>query len=409
MSIQKLSPVPLMLSGCLLAALATTVCGQSCTPGANASVVMDGVDDWIHVPDNAALDAFGDFTIEFWVLATTNLNQGLVSKYRHASAGNTDDAYSVRVFPPGVLRIQLASGGSTSGTVDGATIVADGTWRHVAVTRSGSMVSSFVDGQPDTLFSFAGPLNATDTPLALGALLDPADSPLRFLGGRLDEVRLWNLHRTQTDIQQGMSSGLSGAEAGLVGYWRLDDGVGQAVTDTSSTGASGTLGATGAVAADDPAWTEAFPSPMAYCGAIGGGQANTPEATLRINGVGTAPATGPFAVGVQPGTPISLSWEGAPGAPIALVAGPLNGGFAIPGFGSLDVGTPPTLSDLLILFNGFEFPGILLFVIPASGSSEMSFTAPFAPPGTLGYVQGVVGLVPGPGMRPTAAFRVDVL
>jgi hypothetical protein len=41
---------------------------------------------------------------------------------------------------------------------------------------------------------------------------------------------------------------------GLVAEWRFDDGAGQALTDYKG-GRHGTLGATAAVAADDPAWT----------------------------------------------------------------------------------------------------------------------------------------------------------
>ena len=107
---------------------AAVVPAQVCVSGTNAALSCDGVDDWVRVPDDAALDGFADFTIEFWCRPGTNLNQGLVSKFRHASSSNDDDAYSIRVYPPGVLRVQLASGTVTSfstwpaGTVPGMPI-----------------------------------------------------------------------------------------------------------------------------------------------------------------------------------------------------------------------------------------------------------------------------------------------
>ncbi len=43
--------------------------------------------------------------------------------------------------------------------------------------------------------------------------------------GAIDEVRLWNVCRSQTDIQSAMTKPLSGDETGLVGYWPLDEAV----------------------------------------------------------------------------------------------------------------------------------------------------------------------------------------
>ena len=397
---------------CLVLCCVAAAPGQGCVSGVNTALTFDGVDDWARIPDNVALDGFGDFTIEFWCHPASNLNQGLVSKFRHASPSNDDDAYSFRVYPPGVLRVQFASGTVASGTYDGTATLSDGAWHHVAVTRSGDAVSAFVDGALDIAFTFAGPLNATDTPLALAALLDATDSPLRPLAGHLDEVRIWNQHRTQSQVQQDMHQGLSGSEAGLVAYWRLDDGVGQTFMDATPTGADGALGASMSAGADDPSWSFAFPAPIVYCGAIGGGQGNTPEATLLVNGLGVGSAPGPFVVGVGAGSPSVLSWRGIPGAPIVLIVGPFSGGFPIPGVGSLDVGTPPTFSDMIVLFNGFTLPGNLIFLLDPSGAFDLTVTAPSFPSGTtIGYIQGVVGLpgFPSPALRPTAAFRVDIL
>lgn len=385
--------------------LAGAVEAQSCTAGVNASLTFDGQDDWVRVPDHPALDGFADFTVEFWMQTPLGLNQGLVNKYRHASPSNADDAFSLRVFPPGVVRVQLAAGATTSGPIDGGVIVADGHWHHVALTRSGTSVSVFVDGIPDLTFSFAGVLNATTTPLAFGALLDAADSPLRFLGGRIDEIRIWNVHRTSLEIQQGMLAGLLGTESGLVGYWRLDEASGQIVGDSSGSGAIGSLGFDGSSSGDDPAWAVAFPTPLSYCGAIGGGQANTPEATLLIDGVGSAPAAGPFSVTVAPTSPVQFLFRGTPGASLALLAGPLNQGVNIPGFGILSVGSPPMFTDLLILLNGFDFPGNLLFQVGPAGEFQFTVTSPAVPPGTLVHLQGVLEL-PNGLMRPTAAFRI---
>ena len=53
-----------------------------------------------------------------------------------------------------------------------------------------------------------------------------------------DEIRIWNLARSATEIQQAMDGSLSGSEKGLVGYWNFDDGT---ADDLSANGHDGDL------------------------------------------------------------------------------------------------------------------------------------------------------------------------
>jgi hypothetical protein len=73
-----------------------------------------------------------------------------------------------------------------------------------------------------------------------------------FLGA-VDEIRIWNVVRTPTELQSNMHTRLAGNEPGLVGYWRFDEpGVTTAV-DTSPTLANAALmGAVSWVPSDAP-------------------------------------------------------------------------------------------------------------------------------------------------------------
>ena len=51
-----------------------------------------------------------------------------------------------------------------------------------------------------------------------------------FNGG-LDEVRLWNVVRTQSEVQAAMLLDLTGTEPGLAAYWRFNEGTGTTVAD----------------------------------------------------------------------------------------------------------------------------------------------------------------------------------
>ena len=61
-----------------------------------------------------------------------------------------------------------------------------------------------------------------------------------FNGG-LDEVRLWNVVRTQSQVQAAMLSELTGTEPGLAAYWRFNEGTGATVADDSPSNHTATL------------------------------------------------------------------------------------------------------------------------------------------------------------------------
>jgi len=49
-------------------------------------------------------------------------------------------------------------------------------------------------------------------------------------------VRVWNIARTQDEIQVTMNRGLQGNETGLVGYWNFDDNTANDLTQYDNDG-----------------------------------------------------------------------------------------------------------------------------------------------------------------------------
>ena len=72
--------------------------------------------------------------------------------------------------------------------------------------------------------------------------------------GEIDEVMVWNVARTPTQILADRR-GHALAQPGMLAYFKFNEGAGQTTANLVTGGPTGTLGATTAVEARDPQWT----------------------------------------------------------------------------------------------------------------------------------------------------------
>jgi hypothetical protein len=168
----------------------------------------------------------------------------------------------VSAVTPGVVayQIQIASNRVTADLTTGTshvninftsqTNLTDGHWHHIAMVRDSQTVSLIIDGifdsqQTNGSIDFVGTVGEFHIGQRQGGCCT--------FPGIIDEVRLWNNARTESEIRAAMNIPLTGSEAGLVAYWRFDETSGQAVIDSTGRGNDGTLGQDNTVAADDPA------------------------------------------------------------------------------------------------------------------------------------------------------------
>src|SRR4029079_6982062 len=73
-----------------------------------------------------------------------------------------------------------------------------------------------------------------------------------FLNGQVDDLRLWNVARSASDISGNRNSELTGSETGLAGYWKFNEGTGLTAADATANHNDGKLG--GSQAQGIPAW-----------------------------------------------------------------------------------------------------------------------------------------------------------
>ena len=126
---------------------------------------------------------------------------------------------------------------------------AAGQWHHAAITYDQTTFRLYIDGALEVQSPATGQLAVTTYPLSVGRKAPLSND---YFKGQIDECRVWNVARTQAQIQATMNKALSGAESGLVVYWPFDEASGQTVTDFSPNHNDGTLGADANAGADDP-------------------------------------------------------------------------------------------------------------------------------------------------------------
>jgi len=133
-----------------------------------------------------------------------------------------------------------------------------GFWYHIAVVYTTGNHKVYLNGELINDSSYPqGSLTIGSSFIRMGeinhcCIFDPS-SP-QFYKGDMDEVRIWNVARTQQEIQNTMSTQLSGSESGLVYYTKMDEGTGQTFADSSGGGNNGTLGHNTSITSTDPAW-----------------------------------------------------------------------------------------------------------------------------------------------------------
>jgi hypothetical protein len=211
--------------------------GAPCSSGGSA-LSFDGVDDHFSI----ARIVQDSFTIEAWIKTSTPSRTGTFF-YEGTQLIWADVPGMAEDFAVAILNNDLTFGVGNGTGVNDSQIqsfdsVTTGEWTHVAVVRneSGKTISLFVNGMQESSKGSANtnPLNSP-MQITIGGVLNNYQ-------GIMDEVRFWNIARSEADIQSTMNVELKGNETGLVAYYKFDEGSGSTVKDSTASANSATLG-----------------------------------------------------------------------------------------------------------------------------------------------------------------------
>ena len=193
----------------------------------NNALSFDGTNDYISIPA-AAINNLSSGTIEAVVYLNSLTQAPILAKqsngentYATLTVGYYADATGNLVAgTPGVVYYHSQNGIAVLNS--GSTTLSASTWNHVAVSFNASGASLYINGilVGSASGNYSQPNDLTVTSTRLGSW-----STGGFLNGNLDEVRVWNVVRTQAQIQANMGVTLTGIQSGLVTLYSADQGI----------------------------------------------------------------------------------------------------------------------------------------------------------------------------------------
>ena len=197
---------------------------------------FDGDNDYVDCGNDVSLDMTNSITIEAWI----NANSWKTEIWRGSIVGkdNTDNTgYNLRCGENG--RLSFVNGISNSWPeVQSFQIMSTNEWYHVTGVYDGVSQKIYINGELVGENTVTGTIGTNSLDVYIAASPGYAD---RHFDGKIDEVRIWNVARIETEIRENMNNALTGNEADLVAYYKFDYSNGTQVKDISLNCNTGTL------------------------------------------------------------------------------------------------------------------------------------------------------------------------
>jgi len=182
------------------------------TGSSNNALDMDGGNDYVSLPAGPYFN--GNFTIECWIFPKSFPSYARIIDFSNGMGING----IILAYTMGTTRIPYLH-------IEGAQFPANkaiplNQWTHIAATLSGNTATIYINGIAAGTASTPTPAKLTRNICYIGksSWPDPNANAL------FDELRIWNMAKTQAEIQSSMNTELAGNEPGLVAYYNFNQG-----------------------------------------------------------------------------------------------------------------------------------------------------------------------------------------
>ena len=207
----------------------------------STALILDGNSSFVEIGNSNMLNAVTQqVTVSVWIKPTDfpNRYMPIIFKGDERTSNFSHRSYILYLRDDG--KIQVASSPNGQGQKSfytSANTIELNRWYHIAgvVNAKRNTMQLFINGVEVGKTDFKGreSFYKSQNPLRIGWTYEkkrPTQSP--FVG-HVDEVRIWNVARTGSEIRADMNTELTGDEPGLIGYWQFDEATDRIVADVS--------------------------------------------------------------------------------------------------------------------------------------------------------------------------------
>jgi hypothetical protein len=160
--------------------------------GKQASIVFDGVDDYVDCGNNSSLNINGDLTVSVWLNATGRAGNNII--------------FAKHSLPSNIANYEGYLNGTGIYWWDGITFrntglnITSNTWCNVTYVRTGSSLKTYFNYSTSSTISvtFQGPVS--------GNLLIGRDQNRQELQGRISSLQIYNRALTAQEILQNYNA-----------------------------------------------------------------------------------------------------------------------------------------------------------------------------------------------------------
>jgi hypothetical protein len=196
---------------------------------------FDGLNDYVDMGNAVTFNVGNAVTYEAWINPDTTSGGFIIAKWV-AFAEDIQLGFSVNKIS---FYLHDVFGGVQ---LYSSPFVPLHQYTHIAATydASAGIARIYINGVFDTSKIVGSSVSNSTGNLYFGFNPVRSDFVAPFKG-IIDEVRIWNIARTESEIQSTMNQSLNGNETGLIGYWKFDEGTGTITSDATSNQNNGTI------------------------------------------------------------------------------------------------------------------------------------------------------------------------
>lgn len=210
----------------------------------NNCLEFDGTDDYVSFGN--VLTRYLSFTLEAWIkpdaYSASSGTQIILERSEDGSTAAKNTNWQIALSNNGLrCKYQYGTGSNVVNVVTTSAITVNN-WHHVAVLRddSNDEMRFYVDGVKigTVTTDVSNPPSAgTSGVVSIGSNFEQNNE----FDGEIAHARVWSTARSDTQISRSYIRGVDSNASTLVGYWKLDEGNGTTVADSSSNSNSGTI------------------------------------------------------------------------------------------------------------------------------------------------------------------------